>query len=425
MLDRTIAPKAQPIDNINFVLPDHWKLTNGIPVYSYHLGSEDVIKLDFVFPGGTKYQTKSLIASTVKNVLKEGTDKYSSKEIADAIDFYGAFLETELNNDYATVSLYCLNKHMDNVLPIVLNVITNASFPQNEIDKYLNRSKQNYLLGQEKVATLSSQAYVKTIFNNSEYGQVATEEDYEQVTREDLLAFYKKHYALSEATVFIAGNVSPVLRKFIEVEVGQLPINNKSEFTFNFTLPNYKQTDVFIEKRNAIQSAIRFGKPTIKIDHEDFNHFQILNTVLGGYFGSRLMMNIREDKGYTYGIGSGLSSKNEIGNFIISTEVGSDVTKDAIKEIQLEIDKIKTELIPEKELSIVKNYILGSLLKNTDGPFDLLERYKTIHFNGLANNHYDLFIQDIHSATPEKLREIANKYLTDLSIIVAGSVDFR
>lgn len=424
MLDRTIAPKAQPIDNINFKMPEKWQLNNGIPAYFYDFDSQDVVKVEFLFKAGTKYQPKPLVASCVKNLMNEGTKRFTSKEIADGIDFYGAFLETELDNDKASVSVYSLNKHLDNVLPIVIDVLLNPTFPQKEIDNYLKRSRQKFLLGQEKVATLSSQAYIKNIFRGSQYGQVAVIEDYDNITQEDLINYHQTHYNPANMEIFIAGKVEDNLLTLLNHYLGDLN-GHKTQTDFDFNVPNFTPSKDFVLKKGAIQSAIRYGKPTIKIDHKDFIPFQMLNTVLGGYFGSRLMMNIREDKGYTYGIGSGISSKEEIGNFIISTEVGSDVTHKAIKEIDYEIARLKQDLIPADELNIVKNYILGSLLKNTDGPFDLLDRFKTIHFNNLPVNHYSYFIDTVNNTTAQELNDIAQKYLTDMSIIVAGSVDFE
>ncbi len=424
-LDRTIAPEAKEIDNINFILPKKWELDNSIPVYEYNLGSQNLSKIEFSFNAGTKYQEKALIASSIKNLIKEGTTNYTSKQIADAIDFYGAFLETDISNDHASISLYSLNKYMDNVLPIVVDIIMHANFPQDEIDNYLKRSKQNFLVGQEKVSTLASQAYVSNIFRGSSYDQVATVNDYEHVTREDLVTFYQQYYSLENMEIFLAGKIDDNIKGLLNQYLGKIKTNSANKPSFTFSPIQFSASNDFVLKESAIQSAIRYGKPTININHPDYIKFQVLNTALGGYFGSRLMMNIREDKGYTYGIGSGISSKIEAANFVIATEVGSDVTHSAIKEINIEIDRIKHELIPEDELHVVKNYMLGSLLKNTDGPFDLLERFKTIHYNKLNDAHYDHFIKEIKNTTATELKELANKHLTNMSIILAGSVDFN
>lgn len=420
MLNRTIAPAFKEITNINFVMPKKWNLSNNIPVYEYNFDSQNVIKIDFVFNAGTKYQHKPLLASTVNSLIKEGTKTYTSKQIADSIDFYGAFLETDISNDRAAVSLYCLTHHLDNVLPVLVDVILNAQFPQDELDNYLKRKKQAFLINLEKVGTLASQAYQKLIYKGTQYGSVAVIEDYDNITREECLAFHKEFYNLNNLEIFIAGKSSDFMQQLLNEHLGNEKLNN-NKIHFSFNELNYSPSKEFLFKEDAIQSAIRYGKPMFKINHPDFIPFQVLNTVLGGYFGSRLMSNIREDKGYTYGIGSGISSKQEMGNFVISTEVGKDVTEATLKEIDFEINRLKNDLIPDEELNVVKNYILGALLKNTDGPFDMLSRFQTIHYNNLPENHYDLFIEQVKNTSANKLRDLATEHLTDLTVIVAGS----
>lgn len=420
MLNRTIAPAFKEITNINFVMPKKWNLSNNIPVYEYNFDSQNVIKIDFVFNAGTKYQHKPLLASTVNSLIKEGTKTYTSKQIADSIDFYGAFLETDISNDRAAVSLYCLTHHLDNVLPVLVDVILNAQFPQDELDNYLKRKKQAFLINLEKVGTLASQAYQKLIYKGTQYGSVAVIEDYDNITREECLAFHKELYNLNNLEIFIAGKSSDFMQQLLNEHLGNEKLNN-NKIHFSFNELNYSPSKEFLFKEDAIQSAIRYGKPMFKINHPDFIPFQVLNTVLGGYFGSRLMSNIREDKGYTYGIGSGISSKQEMGNFVISTEVGKDVTEATLKEIDFEINRLKNDLIPDEELNVVKNYILGALLKNTDGPFDMLSRFQTIHYNNLPENHYDSFIEQVKNTSANKLRDLATEHLTDLTVIVAGS----
>jgi zinc protease len=167
----------------------------------------------------------------------------------------------------------------------------------------------------------------------------------------------------------------------------------------------------FIEKTEALQSAIRMGLPAITRAHADFPALQVLNTVLGGYFGSRLMANIREDKGYTYGIGSGISSLNKGGAWFIASEVGADVCKAAVIEIEKEINLLKTELIPDEELSLIRSYMLGSLLGSLENVMSHADKFKNIYFAGLGYDYYDRYTQVIKTVTAEELLQLANKYL--------------
>jgi predicted Zn-dependent peptidase len=156
--------------------------------------------------------------------------------------------------------------------------------------------------------------------------------------------------------------------------------------------------------------------------HKDFHSLTVLNTILGGYFGSRLMTNIREDKGYTYGIGSGMIPLKKAGYFFISTEVGVEVCNKAIDEIYIEINRLRNESISEKELILVKNYMIGSFLRSIDGPFALANRFKSIMEYDLDYSYYDDYISTIKNIKASDLLNLANKYLDPNSMteVVAG-----
>ena len=158
-------------------------------------------------------------------------------------------------------------------------------------------------------------------------------------------------------------------------------------------------------------SLLFMGMPLINRTHPDFPSVQVLNTVLGGYFGSRLMANIREDKGYTYGIGSGMSSLKHAGTLFIATEVGAEVCKATLTEIEKEINILKTELIPEKELALVKNYLLGSLLGSLENVFSHADKFKTLYFAGLGYEYYDRYTEVIKTINAYELLKLANQYL--------------
>ena len=419
-LDRTTAPAFHEIDSINFVLPTIKKLDNAVPYIEYNAGTEELVKIDFVFKAGTKYQTKGLVASMTSAMLKEGTNSFSSLEIANKIDFYGAFLETEVNSDYATITLYSLNKHLTNVLPVLKEILTNVNFPQEEFDKKIKIKKQQYLINLEKVETIASIGYSKHVYKGTKYENTVELNSFDEITRQDCVDYFNAFYNFGEMAIFVAGKVDSSLFELINSTFGKLE-TPKTNSVFVFGKNDFSPTFQFIEKKGAVQSCIRIGKPIINIDRPDYNKLKVMNTIFGGYFGSRLMTNIREEKGYTYGIGSVIMAKENMGNMIIYTEVGADVTQAAINEIRKEIKDMQTNKVTEGELTKVKNYMLGSLLQNTDGPFDLLERYKTIYFYNLPNNYYDTYMADIKSITSEEIINLANTYLNDLSFIVAGS----
>ena len=424
VLDRKIAPEFKEIEKINFLLPQKKELSNGIPYIEYNLGSQELIKIEFVFKAGSKYQEKSLVSGLTNAMLKEGTKSKSSLEIANAIDYYGAFLETDFNSDFATIALYTLNKHLDKVLPILQDILLNSVFPIEEFEKKLAIKKQKYIINQEKVETLASKAYSSLIFKGTQYQNKTTLSSFDSISVEDCKEFFKTYYSFDNSTIFVAGKVNHTVYKAINSLFGNEKTSNML-LDYSIGKSMYLPTNECIHKKDAIQSSFRIGKPIINISHPDFTKLKVMNTLFGGYFGSRLMANIREEKGYTYGIGSVLMAKMDMANFIIYTEVGKDVTQLALDEIRKEILTLQTEKTSKEELIKVKNYMLGSLLKNTDGAFDMLERYKTLYFHNLPNNYYNQYISDIKSTTSEEITKLAQTYLNDLTVIVAGSENVK
>ena len=154
----------------------------------------------------------------------------------------------------------------------------------------------------------------------------------------------------------------------------------------------------------------------ISSTHVDYAGMQVLNTVFGGYFGSRLMSNIREDKGYTYGIGSSVVPLRKEGYFCISSEVGVDVRAAAVNEIYLELKRLRTELVPESELNLVRNYMLGSFQRNIDGPFSLADRFKSILTAGMGYEYYTRYLETIQNITAEELLRLASTHLHEDSL---------
>jgi predicted Zn-dependent peptidase len=176
------------------------------------------------------------------------------------------------------------------------------------------------------------------------------------------------------------------------------------------------------DKADALQTAIRIGKIMFNKTHPDFISFSVLNTILGDYFGSRLMSNIREDKGYTYGIGSYMMENTHFGYFMIATEVAKEVREATIQEVKKELERLQTELVPEEELELVKSYLLGQLLKAADGPYAMLDLFSGVELHGMDISFYNKYIQKVQEITSEEIREMACKHLDwkSLSIISVG-----
>lgn len=423
-LNRTLAPEFQQITNIEFIHPENHRLDNGIVINALSGGSQEILKIDFIFQAGQSQQKKPLIANACNLLMKEGSKKYTSKEIADGIDQYGAFLQSDVSFDNATFTLYTMSKHLDKVMPYFKEVICHPSFSEKEFDIYQLNSIEKFKINMEKVSFLARKEFMCAVFgDDTPLGRNTSLKDYQNLSLAEIKQFYSDFYDLNNCEIIISGKVAPKtinsLNTFFgKQNIGEIPTKEVTPFNEKI------QETLFFEKEGALQSAIRIGRKLPNKLHEDYFGLQILNTVLGGYFGSRLMKNIREDKGYTYGIGSGISSFLNGAYFYISTEVGSDVTKNALDEIYKEVELIRTEEISVEELDLVKNYLLGQLLKSCDGPFNMAALFENVHFYGLDYDFYNNYIHTIKEITPKTLLALGVKYFNkfDLTEVVVGKI---
>ncbi len=418
-LNRSLPPAFKQVQHMDIIEAAEHKLDNNIPLYVINSGTQDLVKIEMLFRAGCWYESKRLVSSAVNSMLNEGTQLHSADEIANGMDYYGAFFHTENGADWSSVTVYTLTKYLEQTLPLLKEILTQSIFPQKELETYIQNKKLHLIVDNERVDFVARKKFAELIFGTEHpYGYYATSQDYDNLNQSDLITFYKQFYTADNCKVIASGKVSDEVIQQLNKYIGakDWTSNSKIESAGIFNSQSTKQKKQLISKEDSIQSAIRIGKILFNKLHPDYFGMQILNTVLGGYFGSRLMANIREDKGYTYGIGSAVASNNQEGYFFITTETGVDVCQKAIDEIYFELKRLRTELIPEEELQLVKNYILGTFLRSVDGPFELADKLKGIVTYDLSYEYYTNFINTIKTITAETLRVLANKYLQEESM---------
>jgi zinc protease len=413
MINRAEAPAFAEIENIRLGEPLTVILDNNIPLYVINEGTQDLVKIEFIFFAGKWFEKNKAVSAAVNSLLTEGTRTHSAAQIADMIDFYGAFVETENTGDTATLTLYCLNKHLEKVLPVIKEILAESVFPENELQIYAQNHKQKLIVNNERVDYIARKLFNEVLYGNHHpYGYYVNPEDYDNLQRADLEEFFNEYYKTEDCRIVVSGKVDDHTTKLINHFFGVNDWNKPLDFeSRQFTASSPEQKVHFVAREGALQSAIRIGRRLVTRKHPDYIPMQVVNTILGGYFGSRLMTNIREDKGYTYGIGSGAGSMLHEGYFLIATEVGVNVCNSALDEIYKEIDRLRTEPVSKDELGLVKNYMLGSFLRGIDGPFELAEKFKNVLLFGLDYGYYQQYIHTVRSITPEEIQVLANRYL--------------
>ena len=417
-MNRSIAPEFKQAQSLEIVFPEKLIGENGMEIFVMKDVKDDSVKIDLEWSAGTKYQSKKLVSGFTNKLLLAGTEDKNAETISEEIDFFGGYVQSELDKDHAALTIYSLNENASEVFKLVREAIDNAFFPEDEFNKEISISESKFKIENEKVSTLCRREFNQNLYGNETYGAVAELSDFSNLTVADLKEFYQTYYK-SVPVVFITGNVSEDLIRQIKSWGSMFTAAKIGDFSQSFS---QKTGRINVERPEAIQSAIRVGRLMFDKTHPDYFNFQLLNTVLGGYFGSRLMANIREDKGYTYGIGSGMAVLQDVGYFYIGTEVGSEVKENTLIEIYKELDLLASTPISEDELQKVKNYMLGEFLRQADGPNSQMENFKNIYFNNLPNDYYQQFIKAIHAARAEDLMRIAEGYFkrSEMLEVVAG-----
>jgi len=414
VLDRKVSPAIHDAVEFDYKLPpiNSTQLNNGIPLYWLDAGVQDVLQIDWIFPAGLWHEQKASVAHATIGLIKNGTSKYSAEQIHEALEFYGAQLKVNAGNDYSTITLYSLTKHLPVLLPMVYEIITDATFPETEVDIHKQNAIQRLLVNLRQCEFVANQQIDALLFGEQHpYGRYSKKENIEAITRQYLVDFYTAHYKLSDAKIFMAGKVSTAEVKCIDEIFGKVTVEKAVIKQEVFPIiSGAEKIHRISNDPNGVQGAIRIGRLFPNRHHPDYSPMVVLNTLFGGYFGSRLMSNIREDKGYTYGIYSSLSPEISGGSFIIHTETGRDVVESAIKEVYHEMEVLCNEPASEEELLLVKNYLLGGLLADLDGPFSILQRWRTLILNGFTEDHFNNNIKIYKNITAQELQALAQKY---------------
>jgi predicted Zn-dependent peptidase len=415
MLDRKIIPTIEEAVHFDLQLKncDRFALDNKVPVYAMNAGAQDVVMVEWVFDAGNWYDKQPMVAATTNFLIKNGTTSKTAYQINDFFEFHGAYLNRSCYNETASITLHCLSKHLETLLPVVREIIETSIFPEEELAIYIQNQKQRLSVNLQKCDFIANRLIDEYLFGiNHPYGTYSNAEDYDALTTDAIKAFYKQYYLNGSCKIFVAGKMPTGYESMLNKAFGALPLHADTPVVVEHPIVTAAQKKVeIINDENGVQGAIRMARPFPNRHHPDFQKAHVLNTLFGGFFGSRLMSNIREDKGYTYGIHSYFQNHVHASAWMISTEAGRDVCAATITEVLNEMELLRNELVDMEELNLVRNYMIGSLLGDLDGPFQLIGRWKNYVLNGLDENYFYKSIETIKSVTPQELQRLANTYL--------------
>ena len=425
-LDRTIAPEIRQIEHFSIAEPERRVMRNGIPLNIIQVGQEDVVRFDLLIKGGQWNQTQPLQAMFTNRMLREGTSRLSSAQIAEKLDYYGAWLELSSSVNYGFVTLYSLGKYFPQTIEIVASMVKEPVFPEKELAVILNVNKQQFQVNARRVDVMARKRMNRALFGiHHPLGRYAELEDYARINREVLQSYYRTYYHSGNSSVYVSGSVTPEVIRCIEQHFGEADWGDTAvKASFKDYAPQTEASKhIFVEKEDALQSSLKIGGFSLSQQHPDYLKFRVLVTLLGGYFGSRLMSNIREEKGYTYGISAGYASYPGQGLLAISAETANQYVEPLIAEVYREISRLQNEKVSVEELVMVKNYMLGDMCRSCESAFSLADGWIFLQASGLGETYFADAMQAVKDVTPDEIRDLACKYLRkeDLKEIVVGA----
>ncbi len=423
MVDRTKAPELKVPEAITIKAPLKWTLKNGVPLFFIPTPGIAAIRCDVSMP--INFQPfddhHTLIPFFTLNMLLEGIKGKKSGQLDDFFDYYASEVEVLGGFENHGLSLLSTKKQFKKVLPVFRALFTEATLPSKELIKRKAQKKLGISLQREQVSGRANQLVRKVLFGNDHpLGYIATEEHVEGIAADDIRAYYDKHFRI-KPEIFVTGDLDDKELLAIETAFGDLPYEENEPYESEYESLGDKRLEE--PRPQAMQESIRLATITIPKSHPDYFPLWVFNTVYGGYFGSRLVKNIREDKGYTYGIHSFLNGLAKSDYWMVMADVKKGFAKEVVEECYKELQHLSFTPLDDEELEIVRNYMTGHFLSEFSSPFELIGKFKKVHQQGLNFDFYNAQLQYIKSFDPEEVSEVGGKYLKreDIKEVIVGS----
>lgn len=419
-------PLIKPMQLDALALPSQEVMRNGVSLYRLGGNNNGAVRLDILFKGGYAVQEKPLQAMFVNRMLREGAGSLSAAEISQKLDYYGAWIDMYSSQECNHITLYTLSKHFIPLLGLLETMVKNPTFPEENLETTKRNNKSFYMINSRKVDVVSQRYFEHSLWGEGHpLAHIVVPEDYDAITVDDLWSYYRKVYASCNCSIFIAGTFDECMTNAVAATFGNEEWG-AGEPVGSILLPPaatmYGRRNIAV--KDTMQSAVKIGFMAMDSSHSDFHRFRVLSVLFGGYFGSRLMSNIREENGYTYHISAELDAYGNRNSFMISSEAANEYVEPLIFEVKREIKRLLDEPIPEAEVELVRNYIMGELCREYEGLSAKSEVFINAWLSGEKFSSVNDYISTVQSVGAAELREVARKYLSsgDMIEIVAGAV---
>lgn len=423
--DRTQAPVQHPIAEIKLPTPRSGLLANGIPYHIIDNENLDLIHLIIQIRVGILHEPQKHLALFTYALLKESSKDHTSTEVADLLDFYGTHYSISETLDKTSIMISVPKKNIAKILPVIFDFISNPHYREENLEIYKNLKIKDLEYNSQKTDVRNTQLMLHAMFGNRyTAGQFSTKENLQAVTIPQMQAFHQETFCAENIKLYATGHIDLEVEGCITQLFAQISHGQRSAEIVNLQIPADPSPLIYEKMANSVQSSITLCRPLFGYTDEERPDFSILSTVTGGYFGSRLMQNLRERNGYTYGISSGSVYFGDQSLFIINSDVNIKDTQAAIDACFEELERLQNEPVGDEELESVKNYIVGDLLRDVENSVSYLKKYAFWNYHGLDEKEFQNSLQHIHHIDAEKILFLSRKYFqhNKFTKVIVGEV---
>lgn len=400
-------PEPLPLDDIPFPAFEERLLSNGADLIVVPHDEQPYVTVNLVVRAGNAADPRNRagVAAMVASLLNKGTDSRTALEIADATDHIGANLSAAAGDDWTSVVLGVVTSHLDAGLALLGDIVVNPSFPEEEIDQYRQQTVTGLQVQLGSPGFLASREFQQAVYGRHPYGILPTPESIERIRRSDLIAYHLRHYKPTNSLVVVAGDVTvdDIETRLNEALADWEP--GPSRPPTYFDVPAREEREIILVHRpESVQSTILVGQSAMKGDHEDWMPLNLGSRVLGGSSTGRLFQVLREDRGWTYGSYTSAVRKRDLGYFLANAEVRSEVTDSALAELLNQVDLIRSEPVPDDELSDVQDYLIGSFPRTIETPQAIANQVATYRLRGRSTEELESYRDRVAAVAPEDIQ---------------------
>lgn len=424
-LNRTQQPLITPYGALSIPRPTIQSLPNGAALYITNKGDQEVCRIDILLEGGRYAGATTAIADITGPMIRKGVPGMDDNAIAELLDYNGAWMHTATTQHYSTVSLFTLNRNLPKVLPLLATMLTSPTLPEKPFETLRQQRIQQLNISREKVNILAAEAFNRLIFGAQHpYARTTSTQDLQDITLNDIRQYHNNHYLNTGAYVMLSGLITDEVVNLVNEHLGDINIHAPAHKPLQVAplQPEDIHTTI-IHKEGSLQTGLRIGMPTISSNHPDYTLLTMANLILGGYFGSRLMTNIREEKGYTYDISSHIISLRNSSYFTIVTDTGTEYTRPLMDEVQNELDTLCNQLVSQEEVDTARSYMQGRRARILDSAFTMSDYFVSSLISNTPIHYFDIEDEIIRHATPADIQRVANTYLQPQNLYYAIAGD--